>query len=415
MPRHPFDPISAVLGILAVTTGLFVLLGAPVDVDNHGGGWIAVLIGLIGLAIIPWHRPRRDPGPWTNHRGTTGCGPARQTSTCRCRRTGHHGGVPVTGDVYLPPSGEQFELRCGVQQAVVTEVGATLRHYSLDGECLIDGFDVDEMASGGRGQVLAPWPNRLGNGRYTFEGQAERVPLNEPARANAIHGLVRWLSWTPVTHSTEAVRLRCVLAPQPAYQWRLALEIEYRLGETGLSVEATASNLAASRAPFGIGFHPYLTVGTTTVDDAVLSVPGRRRLLVDDHGLPVGDAAVAGTPFDFTQPRPIGAAVLDTAFTDLAATGDGRGGAVLSDAAGRRRVTLWMGPDFRYLMVFTGDTLEPHDRRRRAVAMEPMTCPPDALRSGRDLIALDPGAEWSGTWGLDPFRIVSTPGGARPG
>ncbi len=126
MPRHPFDPISAVLGILAVTTGLFVLLGAPVDVDNHGGGWIAVLIGLIGLAIIPWHRPRRDPRCMDEPPHNNGVGSDATTSTCRCRRTGHHGGVPVTGDLFLPPSGEQFELRCGVHHAVVTEVGATL-------------------------------------------------------------------------------------------------------------------------------------------------------------------------------------------------------------------------------------------------------------------------------------------------
>ena len=115
-------------------------------------------------------------------------------------------------DQYLPPSGRQFEIRHGDQHAVVTEVGATLRHYAVGGKPVIDGFDVDDMASGGRGQVLAPWPNRLGNGRYTFEGQAERVPLNEPERANAIHGLVRWLQWTPVAqsdrHGAAALRAR---------------------------------------------------------------------------------------------------------------------------------------------------------------------------------------------------------------
>jgi len=286
---------------------------------------------------------------------------------------------------------------------VVTEVGATLRHYALAGDEVIDGFGVDEMASGGRGQVLAPWPNRLGDGRYTFEGQAERVPLNEPERTNAIHGLVRWLQWTLVGQTTDTVRLRCVLEPQPAYQWRLALEIEFRLSGTGLRVATTATNLAATRAPFGIGFHPYLTVGTATIDEAVLSVPGRRRLLADEQGLPIGELQVAGTADDFTQPRRIGEAVLDAAFTDLVADDRARAHAVLTDPATGRRVTLWTDAGFRYLMVFTGDTLDPPERRRRAVAVEPMTCPPDALRSGRDLIALEPGGEWRGAWGLDPF------------
>ena len=113
----------------------------------------------------------------------------------------------------LPLSGRQFEIGYGAQHATVTEVGATLRTYDVGDHAVIDGFDVDDMASGGHGQILAPWPNRLGNGRYSFEGQAERVPLNEPARANAIHGLVRWLTWHPRSVAADAVTLRCVLNP----------------------------------------------------------------------------------------------------------------------------------------------------------------------------------------------------------
>jgi aldose 1-epimerase len=310
------------------------------------------------------------------------------------------GAVSTESGEPLPPSGRQHELAHGDQRAVVTEVGATLRAYSVGGAAVVDGFGVDEMASGGHGQVLAPWPNRLGDGRYTFEGRAGRAPLDEPERSNAIHGLVRWLGWSPVEQSTEAVRLRAVLEPQPAYPWRLALEIEYRLGDTGLTVTTTATNVSTARAPFGIGFHPYLTVGTTRIDDAVLLVPGRRRLLADDRGLPVGEDAVAGTEYDFTTSRPVGDVVLDTAYADLGRDAEGRAAAVLTDPDGGRRAALWMDRDFRYLMVFTGDTLGP-DSRRRSVALEPMTCPPDALRSGRDLIVLDPAGQWRGAWGID--------------
>ena len=61
--------------------------------------------------------------------------------------------------------------------------------------------------------------------------------------------------------------------------------------------------------------------------------------------------------------------------------------------------TLWLDESYRYVMAFTGDTLDP-ERRRRAIALEPMTCPPDALRSGTDLIRLAPGTTWTGRWGL---------------
>jgi aldose 1-epimerase len=306
----------------------------------------------------------------------------------------------------LPLSGRQFEIGHGAQHATVTEVGATLRAYTVADEPVIDGFDVDDMASGGHGQILAPWPNRLGNGRYSFEGQAERVPLNEPARSNAIHGLVRWLTWHPRSATADAVTLRCVLQPQPAYQWRVEVDVEYRLGPGGLSVSTSVTNRSRTRAPFGIGFHPYLTVDTDRVDGIELRIPASQRLLTDDQGLPVGATAVTGTIYDFTQPRPIADVVLDTAYTELSRDGDGRASVMLSNPAGDRSVTLWVDEMYRYLMVFTGDTLDPPERRRRSVAIEPMTCPPDALRSGVDLISLDPGAGWRGTWGVTPAPLT---------
>jgi aldose 1-epimerase len=306
---------------------------------------------------------------------------------------------------FAPPSGRQFEINLGAQRAVVTEVGATLRAYTVAGAAVIDGFDVEEMSSAGRGQVLAPWPNRLGDGRYSFEGHEGHAPLDEPASSNAIHGLVRWLPWQAVSQSADAVALRCVLHPQPAYPWRVALVIEYRLGSGGLSVETTAVNLSGTRAPFGIGFHPYVTVGTSTIDDARLALPGRARLLTDDRALPIGEAPNEGTSFDFTAPRPIGDQVLDTAYADLSRGTDGRAVAELASADGERRAAVWMDASYRYLMVYTGDRLD-SPARRRAVALEPMTCPPDALRSGRDLIVLDPGAEWRGTWGITPSPLT---------
>jgi aldose 1-epimerase len=285
---------------------------------------------------------------------------------------------------------------------VATEVGATLRTLSFHGAALLDGFDVAEPSSAGRGQVLAPWPNRLGDGRYTFEGRAGRAALDEPERRNAIHGLVRWLAWRPVSRVADAVVLACVLQPQPAYPWRLELRIEYRLDADGLTVSTAVTNLTDTTAPFGVGFHPYLTAGTQPVDSALLLVPARARLLADERGLPAGEVAVAGTEYDFTTPRPIGDIKLDTAYTELARNDDGRALAHLSSPAhgGGLGLTLWVDGGFRYLMVFTGDTLEPASARRRSVAIEPMTCPPDALRSGVHLIRLDPGGSWSGRWGI---------------
>ena len=298
-----------------------------------------------------------------------------------------------------PPSGEQHEIRHDDQVAVVTEVGATLRRYTVGGVEVLDGFGVNEPSPAGRGQVLAPWPNRLDGGRYTFGGSEGRAAIDEPELGNAIHGLVRWLPWLLASKTDEAVALECVLHPQPAYPWRLELGLEYRLAGAGLEVVARATNASLEAAPFGIGFHPYLTMGIP-VDDVRLTIPASRRLTTDDRALPVSEQNVAETEFDFTLGRPVGATQLDTCFTGLARGSDGRSRARLESTDRERGVEVWVDEAFGYLQVYTGDTLEPASRRRQAIAIEPMTCPPNAFASGIDVIRLEQGASWSGAWGI---------------
>jgi aldose 1-epimerase len=302
----------------------------------------------------------------------------------------------------VAPSGEQFVIGHGQHHVVVTEVGATLRSYTVDGHVVVDGFGVDDLCDSGRGQVLAPWPNRLGDGLYSYEGRDARAALDEPDRNNAIHGLVRWRPWQLVGRAQNVLSLGCVLDPQPGYPWRLSLVVEYRLGRDGLTVTASATNLDRTAAPFGIGFHPYLAFPTPAIDSVSLLVPARRRLVTDERGLPTTTTAVTGSELDFAAARWIGPTRLDTAFTDLHRDADGMARVELDDAAGGRGATVWMDDRFRYVMVFTGDTLEPASRRRASIAVEPMTCPPDALRSGVDLVRLEPGASWSGRWGIVP-------------
>ncbi|HZU78702.1 MAG TPA: hypothetical protein VE991_02200, partial [Acidimicrobiales bacterium] len=204
-------------------------------------------------------------------------------------------GSPRTGSAHRPPSGRQYVIGHGAERLVVTEVGGGIRSYTVDDEPVLDGYDVDALCSGGRGQVLAPWPNRLGDGRYRFGDRACRAALDEPDRGNAIHGLVRWLPWEVRAQAQNVLSVGCVLQPQPGYRWRLDVEVEYRLGRGGLVVSAEATNVDDEPAPFGIGFHPYLTVGTPTVDSARLQLSAGYVVRTDDRGLPVGTAPVAGS------------------------------------------------------------------------------------------------------------------------
>src|SRR2546423_2167372 len=283
----------------------------------------------------------------------------------------------------IPPTGGQDRCRWGRHAAVVGEVGGGLRTYEVAGQPVVDGYAEDELRPGGAGQVLAPWPNRLRDGRYTWAGGTHQLALSEVPNHNAIHGLVRWLSWQPVSVSDTAVTLACVLPPHPGYPWRLELTTTWSFGAVGLEVTHTATNLSDAAAPFGLGVHRYLTVPGTRVDDIVLTVPADLRLLVDARKLPLGARPVAGTEWDYTQGRRIGSAQLDTAFG-----GDGAGAVVLASADGDRQVTVWADAQFRWWQVFTADPLD-EPRRRRAVAVAPMTCPPHAYHPGPDPVPLE--------------------------
>jgi aldose 1-epimerase len=302
--------------------------------------------------------------------------------------------------VPVPATGRQLELRADGASAVVTEVGASVRVLRLGGRDVLDGVGPGEPEFGGQGQALVPWPNRLRDGRYRFAGRELQLPLTEPEWGNAIHGLGRFVAWEVAEVAADRARLRLFVPPQPGYPFAIEVEVEHVLDAHGLTVRTTGRNLGDAELPFGAGFHPYLTVGTPGVDDTVLQVQAGTRLVTDERGIPTGErVAVAGTPYDFATPRPIGSTRLDTPFGDLAR--DDLGHATIRlralDGAG---VDVWLDENHRYLMLFTGDTLSQPERRRRSLAVEPMTCAPNAFRSGDGLRTLAPGQSLTCAWGI---------------
>src|SRR5512133_1313396 len=216
-----------------------------------------------------------------------------------------------------PPSGDQIELALDDQEAVVTEVGAGIRTYSVGGHDVLDGYAAAELASSGRGQVLIPWPNRIRDGTYELDGRRHQLDLSEPTRSNAIHGLVRWSSWSVSHRAADRTVLEHVLRPRPGYPFTLELRVEYSVSADGLTVVTTATNAGEKTCPYGAGAHPYLTVRGETVDDAVLRLPARSALQADERGIPVGSGSVESTELDFRAPRPVGTTRLDHCFTDL--------------------------------------------------------------------------------------------------
>jgi aldose 1-epimerase len=300
----------------------------------------------------------------------------------------------------IPLTGAQYEISAGDYTAVVTGLGAGLRALRHRGKPLLAGYEPDEMPPAAAGQLLAPWPNRVDRGRYSFGGAQLQLDLSEPAAGNAIHGLTRWATWVAVTFEPNRVLLRQILLGHAGYPFCLEIDAEYGVDpRAGLRVQVTARNQGSSRAPYGTGSHPYLTAGAPDIDGCELTLPAARWQPADDRGIPHGPPEdVGGTPQDFRTARRLDGARLDHAFTGLDRDPDGRAWVRLAGPDGG--VRLWAGEGYQWLQVFTGDALAaPH--RRRAVAVEPMTCPPNAFVTGTDLLVLEPGDTVRRSWGIE--------------
>ncbi len=299
----------------------------------------------------------------------------------------------------IPLTGTQYEIEAGDYRATVTELGACLREFTLSGTPLVTGFDADMLPPHGAGQLLTPWPNRVDGGRYTFGGSEYHLALSEPALGNAIHGLTRWQPWTRVEHDADEVTMRSAPLGAQGYPFAVQVDVIYRLdAESGLHVMVTATNKGSRPAPWGTGTHPYLAVATPLIDDCELTLPANRWLPVDDRLIPSGPPRdVTGTDFDFRTARKIGSTQLDHAFTGLRREADGLAWVRIS--GGGLSTAMWMDATQGWLQVFTSDPLE-GKLHRAAVAVEPMTCPPNAFVTGEGLITLRPKESATSRWGI---------------
>ncbi|MFS2242335.1 aldose 1-epimerase family protein [Microbacterium sp. OR16] len=301
----------------------------------------------------------------------------------------------------LPASGRQLSIAGHGYAAVIASVGASLRTLTHEGRDLVVPFDADEVRPNYRGATLAPWPNRVVDGRYAFAGAQHRLALTEPSRGHALHGLAAWLEFADQVVEPDRVVLTAVIEPQAGYPFRVEVEVEYRLGADGLTQVVTGRNLGTDAAPWGTGPHPYLVASPSlpgAVDAWTLSLPASEVLTVTDDRLsPVAVEPVDRHPeWDFRTARMIGETFIDHAFTALERIGgiaevqvtaaDGTGTAISWD-----EVCPWV-------QIHTADTPEAHATHRVGLAVEPMTCAPDAFNSGAGLVVLEPGASHAASW-----------------
>lgn len=286
---------------------------------------------------------------------------------------------------FANPNGELIALEAGEYKATVATVGAGLHSLSFQGQDLVLSYPSDELPPAFAGKTLMPWPNRVDNGAYQFAGRQYELPVNEAATGSALHGLVLWREWQVGQLSTSEVTLTHRLHGEPGYPFQLELSARYRLeADSGLMVELGAENCGRFSAPYGCGSHPYITVGGEDIAKCELSFLAGKVLLTDEQLRPTVLADSRSTAFDFTLARTLDAQQLDHAFTALP---EGTWEVTLRNPALKLSAVVHStGADAPWVQLYSGEL-----RDRKGLAVEPMSCPPDAFNSGQDLILLEPG------------------------
>lgn len=293
-----------------------------------------------------------------------------------------------------PDAEPEVRLTSGAAELVVDLRGGGLRRLTVGDWEVLDGYPAGTVPAGWNGAVLVPWPNRLRHGRWTWQGEQLQLDVHSPDQPHAIHGLACWQRWTALESDEGRLTVATNVERHPGYPFRLAAAVDYVLHPDRLVVTVEVANLDTVYAPVGIGMHPYLSFGGQhdgAVADVELSVPARTELVVDG-GLPTGERR----PFDGAIGR-IGDLALDVPVTDLVRDDDGWARVRAAGPAGA--LELAVDAAWPWLQVYSGDQLPP-GQHRRSLAVEPMSCPPNALADGYDLVVLDPGDEWVGSWTL---------------
>ncbi|MEZ2388832.1 aldose 1-epimerase family protein [bacterium RCC_150] len=293
----------------------------------------------------------------------------------------------------------EYEIRSGDYRAVITERGAALRQLRHRGRDLVVPFPAGASIPDYRGIIAAPWPNRIRDGRYRFDGIDYQLPVNESDRRCALHGLVFDVDWTLAARDDCSVSLSHSIEATAGYPFTLSLTATYRVDDAGLCSSVTAINTSENPAPYGVCPHPYLLAGPSPLDEWILEFPASRYLEVSpDRLLPTGLRGVDGHDFDFRAPRRIGTTEIDHAFTGITYDDSGQARLTVRDPGGSGVGMEW-DRSCNWLQIHTADKPAPAPNRL-GLAVEPMTCPPDAFNSREDLVVLAPGEPHEASWSI---------------
>ncbi|NYG22438.1 aldose 1-epimerase [Agromyces hippuratus] len=276
--------------------------------------------------------------------------------------------------------------------AAVSTLAGALRSLVVDGVAVVEPTADAAVPPGAAGTLLAPWPNRVDGALWVHEGATQRLEVTEPGLGHALHGLLLARELEVVAATDSGVELRARLGGERGYPFAIEVTVRYALRDDGVDVTITARNRGSGRAPFAAGSHPYLRVGDVPVDELSVQVDADTELLLDDRYVPIDRRPVAGTASDLRSGAPVPEAPRHAAF---AMTGSARPLRHALEAPDGTRVELHADPAFRFTWIYLAEALDTDQGPRRALAIEPMSAPANALRTGEGLAWIEPGSQWS--------------------
>ena len=302
-------------------------------------------------------------------------------------------------------SGQQFSLTLNTEigeiTAVISEVGAALRSLQVNGSEFCEPGNPETVGPFCEGIVMAPWPNRIDGGKWSYQGRTLEVPINIHGQANANHGLLISYPYKVLNQTNSKVTLSATITPTLGYPFLVETTVTYEVVSTGLKVTHTAINHSSEAAPYAVGGHPYFRFSNVDTGDVFLRSEAETLVLLDERQIPVGTMPTANSDFDLRSGVRIADHFLDNDFTDLPRDAAGLAHTYLTSPDGRS-IDVWQDQNLKHTVIFTPDfySYGLDEPKMFAVAIEPQTAAANAFNTGDDLLWLETGRPFAATWGI---------------
>ncbi len=260
--------------------------------------------------------------------------------------------------------------------------GAALTRLVLSREDVIKyPLKVDDPGRGYPSALLFPFPNRIKDGRYTFEGNEYRLDINDQETFSAIHGLIAFKPFEiEKQEKASATLLFTYHGEMEGYPFPYEFRITYTLRKSKLDISVIAKNTGEKSMPFGFGWHPYFGISGKPIAEMEVHVPDRNKIELSDRFIPTGDSS-----FEHEGIIPLKNTILNNVFSVAGKTKKSE--VSLKHEDKKLVVSQESGPGkLEYFILYTPPT-------RDCIAIEPQSCNTNAFNNGDGLQMLKPGEE----------------------